>query len=541
MRQIGTLVLFILAFIMFYASMIFFASSAYNNLEIIGKFDKPGTIKLYYANQLHGFSEGKFIEHSYPADDFQQSIVLQLNNKSLNQFKLQFSTDSSELAIKKLAFHGFFQKQQLSWNAKQIEQEFLSNTPLLLSDENQLTLTPKNGLVSLNSKLLTANGNFIITWILPFALALALILLVTNTNWSNIPVFTDLLSNQQNRNQHNFSALDGLRGIAALLVLLEHTIPEFLGAGRAGVWLFFVLSGFLLSKPFVLNPQIVLNIKSLSTYMQRRVKRILPMFYFTITIIFLLRGHIDKAMRHYLFVQGDGHFWTILHEIYFYILLPFIALACYLLCRGKHIASITFLVVLSLLWSHYGNANIISIYGLNSHQVPNFDIFLLGMIGGYLYFGLFQQSNLLQKIANKLNIALSCGGLICLFALTIFSAQLGMIKESFEVWLYPYFSGVVCLLLVLFSTIGSTQSFYNRFLSLSALRLIGIIGYSFYLLHPYAIGVTKTVISHLLAIPVNGIPVIFTVIGSIILTTLFASFTYSYIERPFLQKVKSKS
>jgi peptidoglycan/LPS O-acetylase OafA/YrhL len=45
--------------------------------------------------------------------------------------------------------------------------------------------------------------------------------------------------------------IDGPRTIAALLVLACHASALPLPCGSAGVWLSFVLSAFLLTKPFV--------------------------------------------------------------------------------------------------------------------------------------------------------------------------------------------------------------------------------------------------------------------------------------------------
>ena len=56
-------------------------------------------------------------------------------------------------------------------------------------------------------------------------------------------------------------ALDGLRGLAVLMVFLSHTslsghraLPfvNFAGTGKMGVFLFFILSSFLLTYPFLI-------------------------------------------------------------------------------------------------------------------------------------------------------------------------------------------------------------------------------------------------------------------------------------------------
>ena len=61
-------------------------------------------------------------------------------------------------------------------------------------------------------------------------------------------------------NKFQLDSLDGLRGLAALMVFLSHTSNEgiyfsssfnFSGIGKSGVFLFFVLSSFLLTYPFV--------------------------------------------------------------------------------------------------------------------------------------------------------------------------------------------------------------------------------------------------------------------------------------------------
>ena len=70
------------------------------------------------------------------------------------------------------------------------------------------------------------------------------------------PPFCDLVKRKTSSGNaiHN---LDGIRGLAVLFVTASHTQAFFQHKqGAIGVWIFFSLSGFLLSQPFIKNPQI---------------------------------------------------------------------------------------------------------------------------------------------------------------------------------------------------------------------------------------------------------------------------------------------
>lgn len=86
--------------------------------------------------------------------------------------------------------------------------------------------------------------------------------------------------------------LDGLRGLAALYVVLVHVEPSMggqlpvwielfvktLGYGRVSVVIFIVLSGYVLMMPVVRSQSGNLS-GSLIDYIKRRSRRILPPFY----------------------------------------------------------------------------------------------------------------------------------------------------------------------------------------------------------------------------------------------------------------------
>ncbi|HEY4337970.1 MAG TPA: acyltransferase [Puia sp.] len=90
-------------------------------------------------------------------------------------------------------------------------------------------------------------------------------------------------------NARHIPALDGLRGAAILLVLLWHyfafTQPYF--PGWAGVDLFFVLSGYLITGRLLATKQ---QPHYFSRFYRNRILRIFPLYY-TVVIAFLLVAH----------------------------------------------------------------------------------------------------------------------------------------------------------------------------------------------------------------------------------------------------------
>src|SRR3954454_4417818 len=108
-------------------------------------------------------------------------------------------------------------------------------------------------------------------------------------------------------------ALDGLRGLAALGVLVLHVwmfsygdngkppkglLDLALGELRLGVQLFFVLSGFLLFRPFVAAAlDGAGRVPSLTRYAIRRAARILPGYWLALGASFLLLRHLEHPMQ----------------------------------------------------------------------------------------------------------------------------------------------------------------------------------------------------------------------------------------------------
>jgi peptidoglycan/LPS O-acetylase OafA/YrhL len=157
------------------------------------------------------------------------------------------------------------------------------------------------------------------------------------------------------------AALTGLRGVAALCVFLYHygalhpgirldqAVPfigvalQFpLGFGFAGVDVFFVLSGFLLTLPFARFALGAGPRPSLTRYFKRRVLRVFPAYYAQLLIILLVgawfvcwRAQTTPSLLAHLVMFFNigwnpvnplvGVWWTLPVEMGFYLLLPLLA------------------------------------------------------------------------------------------------------------------------------------------------------------------------------------------------------------------------
>ena len=79
-----------------------------------------------------------------------------------------------------------------------------------------------------------------------------------------------------------FPALDGLRGIAAVGVVLVHVYPKYTFWCWSFVYLFFVLSGFLITRILITSP--LPTGLMLKRFWARRILRIWPVYYLALFV-----------------------------------------------------------------------------------------------------------------------------------------------------------------------------------------------------------------------------------------------------------------
>ena len=148
-----------------------------------------------------------------------------------------------------------------------------------------------------------------------------------------------------------FPALDGLRAVAAVLVVLCHAgavtwlsfrsdLGNYLARMDVGVPIFFVLSGFLLYRPFVLRHLGGGGHPPLARFWVRRAARIFPAYWVALTLVPFVVGRTfvhdatDATIYYGLLQAYDANrvlgglyqAWSLCTELAFYLFLPLYAL-----------------------------------------------------------------------------------------------------------------------------------------------------------------------------------------------------------------------
>ena len=147
--------------------------------------------------------------------------------------------------------------------------------------------------------------------------------------------------------------LDGLRGIAILLVMADHSgIVVASGAGDQGVTIFFVLSGFLITT-LLLEERARSGRVSLRRFYWRRALRLLPALAVLLLVVVVMMGLAGRAeeiagdvlpalfyVMNWTIVAGNnpgilGHTWSLSVEEQFYLAWPLVLLGLLALGRGR--------------------------------------------------------------------------------------------------------------------------------------------------------------------------------------------------------------
>lgn len=328
------------------------------------------------------------------------------------------------------------------------------------------------------------------------------------------------------RDTSTLPALDGLRAVAVLAVLLTHvgfqtglTYDGQLGAVLSrldfGVTLFFLLSGFLLYRPYATAHLGGGSGPRLGRYLRNRALRILPAYWLLVVVtVPLLAGDaatLGELTRHLLMLQtaSAGHLqpgltqsWSLIVEAGFYLLLPLLAG----LTRPRaprsadrqaavELALLAGMVLVALGWKIGVHA-----YGLGDERVttvwlPGYlDWFALGMGAAVLraWHGATGRARTLEELAGAAGTCLLVAVLLLWLATTPFAGPRDLTPPT--AWealvkhgLYGLAAAALLLPLVLGRRGAAGASAWERFLASRPARRVGRISYGIFLWHLVAL------------------------------------------------------
>lgn len=294
-----------------------------------------------------------------------------------------------------------------------------------------------------------------------------------------------------------YPALDELRGIAILLVVLGHIFiyisPHMLFIASRGVDLFFVLSGFLIT-------DILLHTKFNNDYFRhfylRRTLRIFPLYYLVVGLFFLIPPVDSEFLKGYQYYSNHwawivfhlnnilpiinerpdaplmlSHFWSLSVEEQYYLVWPFVI---FLFPANRKlivfVISVIALCIISrfMIW-HFMETGYPKYYLINTFRI---DFLAMGGLLAILRF--VYPENYLKRFA--------------IISIAFFSVHfIGYFLDLLGIYEFPHFpilgySSVACIFTLAVSfSIRSTEPHKNWFSEI--LRFFGRISYGLYIYH----------------------------------------------------------
>jgi peptidoglycan/LPS O-acetylase OafA/YrhL len=364
-----------------------------------------------------------------------------------------------------------------------------------------------------------------------------------------------------------FPLLDGLRAIAALAVVALHATAytnyfhgwegAYVAQLAAGVTIFFLLSGFLLYRPFVRARFRGTNPIALRDFARRRLLRIVPAYWLALTALALWPGLPGSPLgsdwwRYFGFLQdfragtlfnGLGTAWSLGTEVSFYLLLPVYALVLARLTRGRSVrrvvvADLAVLTTLSML-SLGARLLLAGAYpNLGFTLLGTFDWFAVGMAVAVLSAAAEHTGATpwLMRVIWRWPSLCWFGAFLVLTT----AAAYWKVTNRYDPYsggpLHLIWAGMALFLLLPAAFPHGQRGLPRRVLSNPFVAWLGVISYGIYLWHlpliPKVGGAISTVVGH----PVKGaaLTIVLAVCASACAVAC-AALSYYLVERPLLR------
>ena len=294
--------------------------------------------------------------------------------------------------------------------------------------------------------------------------------------------------------------LDGLRGIAILMVVLYHYGSGFFifDYGWAGVDLFFVLSGYLLTGRIFSN---IVDKKIIWKYYINRALRIVPLYFLTLTVFFfvwftfasteniknapLYKTHLFEFyafLTNWIFLTNTSnaylylkHLWSLSVEEQFYLTFPII----FLIFKSKKKLLVSGLIIVSIvLFSRclyfYNLENKSSFLEIYRNTFFRLDSFFWGF---NLY--MFKESRVYQNINKHIKMIIVFSLLIIISG-SFFS---GTLRTSAFFATIGFTANAILFASMIVIVEEKKENLLKKITSFKYLQKMGKISYGFYIFH----------------------------------------------------------
>jgi peptidoglycan/LPS O-acetylase OafA/YrhL len=355
-------------------------------------------------------------------------------------------------------------------------------------------------------------------------------------------------------NKPHYPALDGLRGLAILLVVLYHNFSfiNYSIFGWIGVDLFFVLSGYLITSILL---KAINSPNYLKNFYVRRLLRIFPLYY-TFLIIFLIIfpqiPSLKSALSYYtnnqfwlwLYLQNWlyvfkepqhaemlNHLWSLAVEEQFYLIWP-----CLILLIRKPKILFVFVAFLLLLVM----ATRFIIWTLKIEHLSYFSLYTFTRIDGICIgcmLALLRQINISFLNKNTAVVVFTLAGMNFLF----------YFFNSFYHFTFPYLAIVgyttfaVMFGLLVNEAVTKQTPIINKIFGTRILVFFGKISYGFYMFHWPIYLIVTPYIHEFLQSAINVQSSLFKILSALsatILALLVSIISFRYFESYFLSLKK---
>jgi peptidoglycan/LPS O-acetylase OafA/YrhL len=346
-----------------------------------------------------------------------------------------------------------------------------------------------------------------------------------------------------------FRSLDGLRGLAILMVICHHFGVNYYlhGSGvfiesDTGVQIFFVLSGFLITT-LLIKEKLKTGDISLKHFYIRRLLRILPVAYLFLIVLIILNTCLHLQIQlidfiaSFLFFKNlslrnepyTAHLWSLAAEEQFYIVFPFLLsynTNRYFIIALAVIVGVPAIAIMgnyhvSVLFANPTIAFITKVIMYSFWKGPV--IILIGSVFSILMFkGIIKP----ERVASKYFLS------FILLAVAI------VIHSRTFVFYTKYVSEYLSAILIAYAMVlcVNTRNLLSVILENGILVKIGILSYSIYIWQQLFIG--RPAWQPWLQM-LSGSPVYVIILAKVIATFMIAALSYYLFESKFL-KLKSR-